>query len=63
MLAGHVRPQNIQFDGSAMNAYWQNYWTNANDMVNFFYGDLSNAQTTANSVDTKILTGKQRNVE
>ncbi|KAI8582627.1 hypothetical protein K450DRAFT_226152 [Umbelopsis ramanniana AG] len=60
-VIGHVRPQNIQFDGSAMNAYWKNYWTNANDMVNFFYGDLSNAQTTANSVDTKILTDAYNN--
>jgi hypothetical protein len=58
LLTGHVRPQNIQFLGSEMNAYWQNYWTNANDMINFFYGDLSNAQTTANSVDSQILTGR-----
>lgn len=44
-----------------MNAYWQNYWTNVNDMVNFFYGDLSTEQATANSIDTTILAGKQEN--
>jgi hypothetical protein len=41
-----------------MNAYWQNYWTNANDMINFFYGDLPTAQSRANALDTKILTGR-----
>jgi hypothetical protein len=62
MITGHVRPQNIQFDGTGMNAYWQNYWTNVNDMVNFFYGDLSTEQATANSIDTTILAGKRGNV-
>lgn len=58
VYAGHVRSQNIKFLGTATNAFWQNYWTKANDMVNFFYGDLSTAQSNANALDTKVLNGK-----
>ncbi|CAM0136248.1 unnamed protein product [Umbelopsis sp. WA50703] len=60
-VVGHVRPQNIQFLGTAKNAYWMNYWSNANDMINFFYGDLSTAQSRANALDTKVLTDAYNN--
>nr|GAT61417.1 predicted protein [Mycena chlorophos] len=53
-VIGHVRPQAITYQGSAVNAYWLNYWSNYQGLVQFFYNDLPNAISRANSLDAQI---------
>ncbi|KAF7306294.1 Ricin B-type lectin domain-containing protein [Mycena indigotica] len=53
-VVGHVRPQAITWQGSPVNAYWMNFWSNWQGLVQFFYNDLANAVNRANSLDSKI---------
>ncbi|KAK7035760.1 ricin B-type lectin domain-containing protein [Favolaschia claudopus] len=53
-VIGHVRPQAITYQGSAVNAFWVNFWSNWQGLLQFFYNDLSNAINRANTLDAKI---------
>jgi hypothetical protein len=53
-VIGHVRPQAITYQGGAVNAYWTNFWSSTQALLQFFYNDLPNAITRNNALDTQI---------
>ncbi|KAF7306293.1 Ricin B-type lectin domain-containing protein [Mycena indigotica] len=53
-VIGHVRPQAITWQRSPVNAYWTNFWSNWQGMLQFFYNDLANAVSRSNALDNKI---------
>lgn len=53
-VIGHVRPQAITYQGAGVNAYWMNYWSNWEGLVQYFYNDLPNAITRNNNLDAQI---------
>ncbi|KAJ2958686.1 hypothetical protein NQZ79_g5697 [Umbelopsis isabellina] len=55
-VVGHLREQNVQILNQSTNALWKEYWSDANAMIEFFYNDVSSAQSNANTLDAKILT-------
>jgi hypothetical protein len=61
-----AQEQAVQFE-SAKNKiqqlppFWTSYFSSELDLVSFFYNDWSNAQTSANSIDTKVATDSLAN--
>ncbi|KAJ1547519.1 hypothetical protein HK405_005641, partial [Cladochytrium tenue] len=55
-VIGHVRNQAITYQGTAQNAYWTNYWSDWQGMLQYFYNDLPNAVTRNAALDSQITT-------
>ncbi|OZJ01501.1 hypothetical protein BZG36_05574 [Bifiguratus adelaidae] len=53
-VIGHVRPRSITWQGNPVNAYWMNFWSNWQGLLQFFYNDLPNAISRNNYLDASI---------